>query len=382
MEEKNLKIIPLNPSECNEEIPCCGGPAGPKSTAHDLPGYNLCSFVEDFKANGARQVPIVKSSLDLNDILGTISARFGIGRNNYKISPGLYCIGNPGAESPVLVTANYKLSFDTLRKNLEGTDAWIIILDTRGINVWCAAGKGTFSTDELVNRVKSTGIDRIVSHKKLILPQLSAVGVSAKQVKKRCGFRVIWGPVKAADIKEFINNNMKAGQSMRRVTFNLWERIVLVPVEINILSKHFTWFLLGFFMISGIGPGIFSFEQAWSRGIVLVLAALAGVFAGAVAVPVLLPWIFGRAFAIKGMETGLIAGLTINILCRDLISGAEFPALLLLTGTISSYLAMNFTGSTPFTSPSGVEKEMRKAIPIQLIAIIISGFLWLVAAFQ
>ncbi|MDM8535342.1 mercury methylation corrinoid protein HgcA [Desulfobacterales bacterium HSG17] len=380
MKENELRIIPLVP-EHDEDIPCCGGPAGPKSSPYDLPGYNLCSFVERFNKTIAGQVPEIKSRLEIRDILGTISARLGMGRNNYTISPGLYCIGNPGTDSPVLLSANYKLSFDTLRKNLEGADAWIVILDTRGINVWCAAGKGTFSTDEVINRVIIIGLDKIVRHKKLILPQLSAVGVSARQVKKRCGFKVIWGPVRAVDIKAFISNGMKAKPPMRKVSFSIWERLVLVPVEINILAKHAKWLLPAFFLLSGTGPDIFSIAQAWSRGILLALAALTGVFAGAFAVPVLLPWIPGTMFAVKGVQTGIISGLFTAIMCREQIQGAEALALILFTTAISSYLAMNFTGSTPFTSPSGVEKEMRKAIPIQAVAIIISVLLWIGSAF-
>jgi hypothetical protein len=48
---------------------------------------------------------------------------------------------------------------------------------------------------------------------------------------------------------------------------------------------------------------------------------------------------------------------------------------------ISSYLAMNFTGSTPFTSLSGVEKEMRKAIPLQAAVALIALVAWVGAAF-
>ena len=66
--------------------------------------------------------------------------RWSIGRNNYKIEPGIYALGSPDKNSEVLVTANYKLSFDTLRKNLTGLNVWILVLDTKGINVWCAAG--------------------------------------------------------------------------------------------------------------------------------------------------------------------------------------------------------------------------------------------------
>ena len=142
-------------------------------------------------------MPQISSALVWADRWGTYKARWGIGRMNYKVDPGLYALGSPDDQSPVLVTANYKMSFDKLREALPGRDAWILVLDTRGINVWCAAGKGTFGTKELVGRIGSSGLAHIVSHRELILPQLAGPGVSAHLVKKSSGFKVIYGPIRA-----------------------------------------------------------------------------------------------------------------------------------------------------------------------------------------
>src|SRR3990170_3965571 len=100
-------------------------------------------------------------------------------------APGLYGLGNPTPDSPAFITANYTLSFDALRSALAGRDGYILVLDTEGINVWCAAGKGTFGTDELVGRVESTGLGVVVRHRRLILPQLGAPGVAAHEVARR-----------------------------------------------------------------------------------------------------------------------------------------------------------------------------------------------------
>jgi hypothetical protein len=317
----------------------------------------------------------------MQDILGTFKVRCGIGRNAYRISPGLYCTGTPTDESPVMISANYKLSFDQLRFNLAGRDAWLLVLDTRGINVWCAAGKGTFSTDEVVRRVKASGLEKRVRHRKLILPQLSATGVSAHSVKKQCGFEVLWGPVKAGDLKAFIDSGMKAAERMRRVTFSFFERLVLIPVELSQLPKHLVWILLAAFLLSGIGPGIFSFQAAWARGTMLAAACGLGILAGAVIVPALLPWIPGNAFSLKGALTGFIAGLCALLIYYHGVNLWEAPALLVFTLVVSSYLAMNFTGATPFTSPSGVEKEMRRAIPVQALGLVLVVVMWIAAAF-
>jgi acetyl-CoA decarbonylase/synthase complex subunit gamma len=151
---------------------------------------------------------------------------------NYTIDPGLYTLGDPDEKSPVLITANYKMSFDKLREALPGRNVWILVLDTEGINVWCAAGKGTFGTAELVSRIESNALTRIVSHRELILPQLAGPGVAAHEVKRLSGFKVIYGPIRAIDLPAFLDAGHKATPEMRLKTFTTWERIVLIPVEL------------------------------------------------------------------------------------------------------------------------------------------------------
>jgi len=380
-----LEMLPMYepPGTPGRDEPCCGPPAGPPSSPNERPGYTLCPFVSDFLETPAGKVPQVKGSLDRNDLLGTIKVRLGAGRSDYKVAPGLYAMGRPDNAAPVVVTANYKLTFDTVRRSLAGEHAWLLVLDTRGINVWCAAGKGTFGTDELIRRVKVTGLDLVVSHRRLVLPQLGATGVAAHKVRKGCGFEVVWGPVRAQDLKAFLASGDRDDGMMRRVTFTLKERLVLIPVEITLLSKYLLWTIAAIVLLSGVGPHIFSFGAAWHRGLLAATAVIAGIVAGCAVVPALLPWIPGRAFAVKGTITGAAVGLLLVIF---LWAGGEIGfgsvvALLMLTSALSSFLAMNFTGSTPFTSPSGVEKEMRRAIPLQLATAVLAVVFWVGDAF-
>jgi len=365
----------------SEPTLCCGTASDPSSLSAERAGYRVCAFVEGFVETEAGSVPRIRTRLGVRDILGGVGARLGGYRDNYRVAPGLYCVGQPGPDSGVLVTANYKLSFDALRKELQGLDAWILVLDTRGINVWCAAGKKTFSTEEVVRCAKLTGLEKIVRHGKLILPQLSATGVSAMKVKKESGFQVIWGPVKARDVKKFIEAGMTAVPRMRSVTFTTWERAVLVPIEVSHLLKPVLWILLGIFLLSGIGPWIFSFGSAWTRGVTAALALAAGILSGAVIAPVLLPWLPGKAFSMKGAFTGLVASFAVTLASWGRVGGLGSLALILFVTALSSYLTMNFTGSTPFTSPSGVEKEMRKAIPLQAAAFLVALVAWVGSAF-
>ena len=118
-------------------------------------------------------IPRVVTKLSRADQAGTWKVRCGISRDRYKVAPGLYAVGQPTSASVVLVSANYKLSFDRLRSQLGGLDAWILVLDTRGINVWCAAGKGTFGTDEIIARARAARLDEVVGHRQLVVPQLA-----------------------------------------------------------------------------------------------------------------------------------------------------------------------------------------------------------------
>ena len=361
---------------------CCGGQTPKPDSPHEKPGYRMLGFVEDFLPAPAYPVPRVRSQMSREDRMGTVLARLGIGRDNYRITPGLYGIGAPDAQSPVLVTANYKLSFDVLRSHLAGISAWILVVNTRGINVWCAAGKGTFSTQEVAYQVQAARLADIVSHRRLVLPQLSATGVSARKVKTWCGFEVIWGPVHAKHIKEFLDNKMKAKPDMRKVTFSLRERVELIPVELAHLDKPTLYMVPALFLLSGVGHGIFSISTAVSRGATAVLAYILAIVAGAVMAPVLLPWLPGRAFAIKGAVMGAAAGAMLSAFFAGQLVFLEMLALTLFIMAVSSYLAMNFTGSTPYTSPTGVEREMRKAIPAQALGALTAVVLWVSAGFM
>ena len=373
--------VSLMSSMDEEALSCTTQPLDPKAV-YEKPGYKLCSYVDRFIKTDAGFIPVIKSELEKYDLFSSFYVRCGIKRYKYTVTPGLYSIGKPDKNSEVLVTANFKLTFDHLRKELDGINAWILVLDTKGINVWCAAGKGTFSTMELVKRVKECSLEKIVDHKRVIVPQLGATGVSARDVKKQSGFRVIYGPVRANDIPAFLKNDKKADKKMRQATFTIYERFILTPVEIQTILKPALITALVLLIIAGIGPGIFSFTHIWERGIISILALVSGILSGALITPVLLPFIPSREFALKGIIVGSIFSILFLIAVSSLIYGITgFLALFLFSVAISSFLAMNFTGTTPFTSPSGVEKEMKRYIPAQLGALVISSGLWIYSAF-
>lgn len=311
-------------------------------------------------------VPVVSTSLAYRDILGAFRVRWGIRRESYKVNPGLYAAGNPGKDSDVFVTANYKLSFDALRKNLSGTDSWILVLDTKGVNVWCAAGKGTFGTVELVNRINEVSLEKVVSHRRLILPQLGATGVAAYKVKELTGFNVHFGPVRAADIKKFLNNGLRADKVMRKVSFRFKDRVKLIPNDFMYSKYYLLATMLGLFLISGLGSKGISYSDFHGRGGPALLSVFLSYCAGLVLTPMFLPYIPGRYFSLKGFLAGVFVYVVL-VLTR-IVSGnlVEIISWIFIITSISSFLAMNFTGSSTYTSLSGVKKEMKISIPFQI----------------
>lgn len=280
-------------------------------------------------------------------------ARFGVNRMGHRVEPGLYRLGNPTPDSPVFASANYTLSFDALRSALSGRDGYILVLDTHGINVWCAAGKGTFGTEEIIRRIALTGLASVVRHRTLIVPQLGAPGVSAHEVLRRSGFCVEYGPVRASDLPEYLALG-RATPDMRRVRFPVADRLVLAPMELVHAALPTAAGAIVLYLLAGIPAA---------------LGAVAAVLAGTVLFPALLPFIPTRDFSTKGLILGGIVALPFSAAFFGSTAApgwATVPAALaplLLMPPVTAYLALNFTGSTPFTSRTGVKKEIFRYVP-------------------
>ncbi len=212
--------------------------------------------------------------------------------------------------------------------------------------MWCAAGKGTFGTDELIRQIEASGLDQVVAHRKLILPQLGAPGIAAHEVKRRSGFSVAYGPVRAEDLPAYLQSG-KATPEMRTVRFPLRDRLVLIPVEL--IYVIFPWLIVA----------------ALLRSLPIIAAILAGV----VLFPLLLPWLPTHNFSTKGWILGVITALPFAL--QALFHGPELTwinggwalAALLVMPALTAFLALNFTGATTFTSRTGVRREIFRYIP-------------------
>ncbi|MBI5505245.1 MAG: 4Fe-4S binding protein [Deltaproteobacteria bacterium] len=142
----------------------------------------------------------------------------------WPTEPGLRVIGNPGRESPVVITCNYDLTVRRLTRALRGIDAWLVVAPSRGINVWCAAAGGLLTTSQVVTALKTCGIEGRVQQRRAIAPQLAATGVVASEVARRCGWKIRFGPVYAEDLPRYLRGSSRKDESMRRVRFGWDER--------------------------------------------------------------------------------------------------------------------------------------------------------------
>jgi hypothetical protein len=349
-------------------VSCCGPAANEKINYRSAPAVGRID-------TPAGKIAVVSTEWLFRDYLGALGVRVGIHRMDYAVEPGLYAIGSPDKGSPVMVSANYKLSFDILRRELAGLNVWVMVIDTKGVNVWCAAGKGTFGTLEIAKRVVLTGLANIVSHRKLIVPQLGAPGVEAHIVKAFCEFSVSYGPVRAGDIKKYLANGMKADPVMRQVTFGLLDRLDVAWLELTMTFKVALAASVAFFILMSLGLDKFSMAAAWNRSSIFIALFVAGIFSGTLLTAALLPFLPGKAFSLKGGVAGALVALVL-LASRTVRGSLAFSvplmfSALLFVSAISAYLALNYTGSSTYTSLSGVKKEIKFALP----AIIGMGFL-------
>jgi NAD-dependent dihydropyrimidine dehydrogenase PreA subunit len=138
---------------------------------------------------------------------------------------GLLRIGNPGRDSPILLTCNFRLTVERVRRALRGVDAYLLVANSRGVNVWCAATGGLLTDHDVVSVLRTSGIEAAVDHRWLILPQLAATGIEARAVQERTGWRVVWGPVEAEDVPAFLARGLEATPAMRSVRFPWPQRL-------------------------------------------------------------------------------------------------------------------------------------------------------------
>lgn len=304
---------------------------------------------------GGKEIKRLSSQITSKDEWEHVKVRLGVNRYSYKVPSGVYAIGTPEKGSPMFVTCNYKLTVDIVRKALDGYNCFLLVLDTKGINVWCAAGKGTFSSRELIYQLHKHQVKKELGARKVYLPQLGASTMEPHLVRKYTGISVHYGPVSAMDLPKFIDCDFQCTKEMRIVSFTLKDRMLLAPLETILYFK----FVLFTVFIAVILEGVSVLQGAnfdWGAVVNGTLIGFIGLLMATVLFPMLLPYLPFRMFSYKGYLLGgilVIEGLARSLLNWGLLNGVFIIWLLLMLG----YITFSFTGSTTFTAQSGVEIE-------------------------
>ncbi len=266
----------------------------------------------------------------------------------HRAPTGLVAIGTPDRSSPVLLTGNYTLTVRRVKEALAGRDVWLLVADSNGINVWCAAGGGHLTHHDVISAIRTSGVRDQVDHRHVILPQLCATGVERSRIEDATGWTASWGPASADDIPAFLDRGERNARSERSVRFPLSHRMEMAAMWIGPLVP-ILW--LALWPITGAGPaGI-------DVGIVaLLVVALYAAF----------PWLPLRTMRGLPVYAGLVViGVGLGVLLLTL-AGVFHPATILWLATACvagvAIASIDVAGSTPLlassVNPSDFEVEL------------------------
>ena len=175
----------------------------------------------------------------------------------HRAPTGLVAIGHPSRTSPVLLTCNYSYTVRRLRRILLGLDVWLLVANSNGINVWCAAGGGHLTHHDVISVIRTSRVDERVDQRVLILPQLGATGIERRAVGQATGWKTKWGPTMAEYLPEYLARGLRGRKAWRKAPFMTSYRSVRSRME-SIRRAIFGQF--------GAGSPEFM-EQAWRSAI-------------------------------------------------------------------------------------------------------------------
>ncbi|MFX0083696.1 MAG: methyltransferase domain-containing protein [Candidatus Hodarchaeota archaeon] len=302
--------------------------------------------------------------------------------DHIPIEPGIYQSGKPDQKSPIIATANYIYTYIKVMRSLKGIDAWVLCVDSRGINVWCAARGDDFGNRQLIEAVEATGIDKITNRKTLILPQLSAGGVAAPLISIESPdfpFNLLYGPVWAKYLPKYLEGRpAKKPDKWKLARFTGSHRLrAFITHTTFLLRKIFFWptifillLLLGLSFVS-----TFWIDKFWRIGEIWLWIILSNFLIAS-----LFPLTnFTRKFLIKGMIFGIL-----NVLFLGAITWIIHRSLLLIIWNFCFYFwlaffsTMSFSGYSMATSPAEIQEEypiFRKLhLPLLFIGLITITF--------
>ena len=274
---------------------------------------------------------------------------------NLNIKSGLYPIGHPTEDSPIIVTTNYFVTFKRVVSSLkkQNITTWLLIVDTEGVNVWCSAAGRHFTAEKVLAQIDNSDLSEVVNHRQLIMPQLSAAGVD-HQILNKAGWTVRFGPVNIEDLGEYMQSDQKKTLEMSQVQFTMKNRVensishnvfislILIPLVlgVQILAQPLGFLIYPWadWLLKNI---IFLFLFIWTFG-----------------------FIFGVLYPFIPLNSGFFKGTILSIIlvpiCCFLFFTDSFIDFVLGFNTLLLYgivIGTDFDGFTPFWGTDFIIKD-------------------------
>lgn len=279
-------------------------------------------------------------------------------KRTYAVEPGLYYTGNRYEhDSPLLVTANYHLTVFVLVRRLR-RNVRLLVVDTDSINVWCAAGKGTFCNDAIfaqMNRYEQH-LPKDDRRLKLILPKLSLAGVDLPALRE-AGYDAIIGPVYGKDLPTYLSNEPYKDRDTDRVLFGLQSRLFTAPPGLLQTLKYGVTLLLALWLV----------QQKWQFA--LPVAGVLGLTAVlTIAYPVCFPYLPGKWFAVKGLSLAIVVSAALCALAAGgLVSQGNLITAILFTLASGMYFGQSYSGNSAVSNGTSVRKETARLLPVYVL---------------
>lgn len=285
-------------------------------------------------------------------------------RRTYAVEPGLYYTGSEyDKDSPLLVTANYQLTVFLLARKLGHKNVRLLVIDTDGINVWCAAGKGTFCNDAIFEQLGryDESLLKEGDRLRLVLPKLCFAGVDLPSLRK-AGYDAVIGPVYDKDLPAYLLTEPLEDRDTNRVVFGMRSRLFTVVPGLVQLMKYCVILLVAMWLVG----------QFWSYSIPAV--EIIGLVAGlGVLYPVLFPYLPGKWFATKGFWLGVgICFVMSAMAAGGLISlgGLIVSSLFTLAGGM--YFGQSYSGNSAVSNMTSIRKETARLLPVYVLLYLVS----------
>jgi hypothetical protein len=291
----------------------------------------------------------------LKEFISTIIAGVAFPGFNFHVRPGLYPIGTPSKEAPILVTSNYFVTYKRVLSSLkrQSLKVWLLVIDTGGVNVWCSAAGGNFTAEKILSHIQEVDLSESVSHKNLIAPQLSAAGVDHTIIAK-AGWKMKFGPVDIDDLGNYITNNSQKTARTSQITFSVAKRLENTLSHSSFISL----ILLPLILLVDILAHPIGFLMPWAEWLVSNFVFL-----------LFYIWVFGLIYGViypkipfnSGFLKGLIVSIVIVPLCGFVFFNHSELDFVISVGTIllySTVISTDFDGFTPLYGMDFFEKDL------------------------